>query len=176
MPYRTLSATLTDADVQAIKAAVTTIHSKMPFLISLTPDERRKLFKMGSKSQGFVGDCLIAARNSPEILPARFQVADFAQDVALAESLGDVLSVLRQIVSQVDDTHMAVASQANVQAADVYGFAKSAVKSTPGMKTVVMQLSERFQKTPPARRSEPEAAAPKAVVSGNPLELTAEAA
>lgn len=38
MPYRTLSATLTDADVQAIKAAVTTIHSKMPFLISLTPD------------------------------------------------------------------------------------------------------------------------------------------
>jgi hypothetical protein len=46
-----ISGTLSEADQAAVLAAITTIPEKIPFLLSLTPDQRRELVKMGSKSE-----------------------------------------------------------------------------------------------------------------------------
>ena len=54
MPENRVSAQLSEADRQAVYAAIETIRTKLNFLIDLTPEERRSLPKFGDKSRGFV--------------------------------------------------------------------------------------------------------------------------
>ncbi len=77
MPYQNISATLSDEDKAAIKAAIKTIEEKLSFLVNLSVEERRKLFKMGDKSLGFVQNSLNIAQSNPDILPNSFDFNEF---------------------------------------------------------------------------------------------------
>jgi len=44
MPYQNINATLSTADLQAIKDAFSTILEKLPFLVNLTAEERKATF------------------------------------------------------------------------------------------------------------------------------------
>lgn len=98
MPYQNVSATLSDADIQEIKAALQTIEQKLPFLITLTADERRKLFKMGDKSLAFVSNSLTAAQSNPDILPPSFDLDEFRRDYQLITALTDIFFRLQQLI------------------------------------------------------------------------------
>jgi hypothetical protein len=154
MPYQNISATLTPDDLEAIKAALATIQQKMPFLVTLTSDERRKLVKMGDKSLAFVSNSLTAAQANSDILPASFDLKEFTQDYQLATSLNEILLGLQQLTEQVDDTLMAVSSEAMTSSLTVYDYVKAATKTRPGLKTVADQLGDRF-KSIKARASKP---------------------
>lgn len=52
---------------------------------------------------------------------------------------------MRQITEQVDDTLLAVGSEAMSSSLTVYDYVKTAAKKTPGLKTVAEQLGERFK-------------------------------
>ena len=145
MPYQNVSATLDDADIQEIKTALQTIEQKLPFLITLTADERRKLFKMGDKSLTFVSNSLTAAQSNPDILPASFDLEEFRRDYQLITTLTDIFFRLQQLTEKVDDTLMAVSSEAMSSSLSVYDYVKAAAKKTPGLKTVAEQLGERFK-------------------------------
>lgn len=145
MPYQNISAQLSDTDLQDIKAALATIEAKLPFLIHLTPEERRKLFKMGNKSLAFVSNSLTAAQSNPDILPASFDLAEFLSDYQLAMTLTEVNLRLQQLSEKVDDTLMAVSSEAMNSSLTVYDYVKTAAKKTPGLKAIADQLSERFK-------------------------------
>lgn len=155
MPYQNISAQLSVADLQAIKDAVSTIRAKLPFLVTLTAQERRQLFKMGDKSLGFVQNSLTAARNNPDILPASFNTQEFAKDVALATALTEVDALLSQLASEVDDTLLAVGSEAIGSGTTVYEYVKAAAKTTPGLKSVAAQLGERFRRNPTKTTPQP---------------------
>lgn len=157
MPYQNISATLTDADLQEIKAALQTIQQKLPFLITLTVEERRSLFKMGNKRLSFVKDSLMAAQSNPDILPASFNLEEFVKDYELASSLNEVLLGLQQLTEQVDDTLMAVGSEAINSGLSVYDYVKAAAKKIPGLKTIADQLGERF-KAIKAKSAKPDSA------------------
>jgi hypothetical protein len=146
MPYQNISATVSDADVQAIKEAVATIQTKLPFLISLTPDERKGIFKTGPNSLSFVQNALQAAQNNPDIFPKSFDADEFSSDVDLFTVLTDINTIVAQLASEIDDTRMAVGGEVMSQATDVYNYVKAATKKTPGLKPVADQLGERFQK------------------------------
>jgi peptidyl-tRNA hydrolase len=151
MPYQNISAQVSDADVQAVKAAVATIQQKLPFLVSLTQDERKGLFKAGPNSLSFVENSLQAAKNNPGIFPGAFNAAEFESDVKLFSVLTDLNITVAQLASQVNDTRMAVGSEAMNEATQIYNYVKAAVKTTPGLKPVADQLGERFQKTTVAK-------------------------
>ncbi len=145
MPYQNISAKLTEADLQEIKAALATIEAKLPFLIHLTTEERRKLFKMGNKSLAFVSNSLTAAQSNPDILPASFNLEEFVSDYHLATALTEVHLRLQQLTEKVDDTLVAVSSEAMNSSLTVYDYVKTAAKKTPGLKAVSDQLGERFK-------------------------------
>ncbi|MEH2262625.1 hypothetical protein [Nostoc sp.] len=145
MAYQNITASLSPADVQEIKAAFATIQAKMPFLVTLSAEERRNLFKMGDKRLAFVNNSLIAAQSNKEILPASFDVDEFVRDYQLAATLTEVLIGLRQLTEQVDDTLMAVGSEAMGSSLTVYDYVKTAAKKTPGLKSLAEQLGERFK-------------------------------
>jgi hypothetical protein len=153
MAYQNITATLSEKDTQEIKAALQTIEEKLPFLITLSVEERRKLFKMGDKSLAFVKNSFTAAQSNRDILPASFDLDEFVRDYQLAATLTELLIGLRQLSEQVDDTLMAVSSEAMTSSLTVYDYVKTAAKKTPGLKTLAEQLGERFKaiKTKPAK-------------------------
>ncbi|WP_445630282.1 hypothetical protein [Nostoc sp. DSM 114167] len=145
MAYQNIAATLSPQDIQEIKAALQTVQKKMPFLITLSTEERRKLVKMGDKSLAFVNNSITAAQSNREILPATFDVDELVQDYQLAAALTELLISMQQLTEQVDDTLMAVGSEAMTSSLTVYDYVKTASKKTPGLKTVAEQLGERFK-------------------------------
>nr|VFJ66475.1 MAG: hypothetical protein BECKDK2373B_GA0170837_11706 [Candidatus Kentron sp. DK] len=54
---------------------------KLPFLVNLTPQERKNTFKAGPDSVSFVQNALTAAQDHPDILPASFSANEFKNDV-----------------------------------------------------------------------------------------------
>ncbi len=142
----TLNANVSPADMQAIRDAVALIRSKLPFLIALTPEERRNRFKMGDKSLAFVQDALMAAQNNPTILPASFSTPDFQNDVQLAAQLSEIDILLQQLASEVDDTLLETGSEAMEGGLNLYSYVKVAAKTEPGLRPVDEQLGARFKR------------------------------
>jgi hypothetical protein len=147
MSYQNINATLSAADVQAIKDAFALILSKLPFLVTLTPAERQSVFKTGPDSLSFIQNALTAAQDNPAILPASFNVEEFKNDVVLFAQLTEFATLAASLDSQVDDTRLAVGGEAMQQGSQVYAYVKTAARTTPGFKPVAEQLGQRFRRT-----------------------------
>ncbi|MEP0899153.1 hypothetical protein [Nodosilinea sp. FACHB-13] len=100
---------------------------------------------MGDKSLAFVSNSLTAAQANPDILPASFDAAELARDYQLATVLSELRLNLRQMTEKVDDTLLAVGSEAMTSSLSVYDYVKAAAKRQPGLKAVAAQLGERFK-------------------------------
>jgi hypothetical protein len=146
MSYQNISATVSAEDIAAIKAAITTIQQKLPFLITLTQAERKSLYKTGPNSLSFVQNAQQAAVDNPGILPGSFGTTEFTSDVDLFTALTEINTLTAQLNSSVDDTRMAVGSESMREATQVYNYVKTAAATTPGLKPLADQLGQRFQK------------------------------
>ncbi len=156
MPDNRVNATLSAADQQEILAAINTIKQKLPFLIDLTPEERRALPKMGDKSRAFVSQALAVASQNSDFLPRSFDVAEMRQDVELIAALAPVVTALTQLQELVDDTYTAVGSEAYSAALIVYSYAQQSGQGA-ALDTLLDAMGQRF-----ARKSRGTAAAPGA--------------
>jgi hypothetical protein len=159
MPDNRISATLSQADQQAVLAAIQTIRQKLPFLIDLTPEERRSLPRMGDRSRGFVAQALEIAAQNTDILPRSFDVDEMRKDVDLLAALSPVMTALSQLNELVEDTYMEVGSEAYMSGLLVYQFARSAGKGA-ALDNALDALGQRFARksrsaptgnTPPAK-------------------------
>jgi len=138
-----ISAQLSQADRDAVMAAIATIKAKLPFLIDLSAEERKALPKMGDKSRAFVSKAMEVATQNPDFLPRSFDLAELQKDVQLFEALYPVLMSLTQLHDLVDDTCLAVGSEAYAAALQVYTYAKASGQGT-GLETAVEELGLRF--------------------------------
>lgn len=163
MPYQDINASLSDADRQDIQHAIDTIQQKLPFLITLSLEERKRLYKMGDKRLSFVQNSLNAAQGNRNILPASFDLEGFTSDYRLATDLADLLMRLNQLTEQVDDTLLAVGSEAMSSSLTVYDYVKTAAKKTPGLKAIAEQLGTLFKAI---KNKSAKAAADQPAVSG----------
>lgn len=107
-----ISATLAQTDRDAVLQAIATIKEKLSFLVDLSADDRQTLPKMGDKSRAFVSKALEVAAQNPEFLPRSFDLEEMRKDVQLFEALYPVLLSLTQLQELVDDTSLAVGSEA----------------------------------------------------------------
>lgn len=153
MPYQNIDATLSAADLQAVKDAFAEVLEKLPFLINLTADERKSTVKTGPDSLSFVTNALAAAQANPTILPVSFITQAFKNDVDLFAVLTELSTLATSVASQIDDTRLAVGGEAMQAATQVYSYVKTAAKSTPGLKPVAAQLGERFQRAGKQKKS-----------------------
>jgi len=155
MPYQNINAILSPEDIKTIKAAIDTIGQKLPFLVNLTPKERKSLFKAGPDSVSFLQNALNAAQDHPGILPTNFSIPEFKNDVDLFTVMTDIGTVIASLASEVDDTRIAVGGEAMQEASQVYTYVKAAAKTTPGLKPVAEQLGERFRQAKKKKQPEP---------------------
>lgn len=153
MAYQNISASLSAADLQAVKDAFATVLEKLPFLINLTAEERKTTVKTGPDSLSFVTNALTAALANPAIFPVSFSTPEFKKDVDLFVLLTELGTLAASVASQIDDTRMAVGGEAMQQAIQAYSYIKTAAKATPGLKPVAEQLGERFQRAGKQRKA-----------------------
>ncbi len=154
-----VSGTMTPEDQQAVLAAIETIKQKLPFLIDLSPEERRSLPRMGKKSRGFVEQASdFAARNSG-ILPRAFDLDEYQRDVALIRAMSPIVIALNQLNEFADDTMVALGSDAYLASLMVYRCAKQAGLGD-ALDAQLDELGKRF-----ARKSAPFVEEPAAAVA-----------
>lgn len=151
MPYQNIDVTLTPAQVQAIKDGFAAVETLMPWLIGLSDVERQTLFKTGAARLSFVQDARTGAVDNPAILPASFDAAGFGKDVDLFATLTDLSMVAKGLTRKIDDTRLAVGSEAAKQASQVRGYVDNAAKTTPGLQPLSAKLAESFKRQGPAK-------------------------
>jgi hypothetical protein len=143
MSENRVSATISEADQQAVLAAIETIRQKLPFLIDLSPEQRRSLPKMGDKSRAFVGKALAVAQHNSNFLPRSFSVEEMERDVKLTESLQPILVSLTRLFEQLDDTFMEVGSEAYAAALVVYQYGRNS-SDGESLETLLDDMGQRF--------------------------------
>jgi hypothetical protein len=143
MPDNRISASLSQADRQAVLDAVNTIRTKLPFLVDLSPEERKSLPRMGDTGRGFVAQALEIAEQNPDILPRSFDVAEMRKDVELLNALLPVVTAFAQLKELLDDTYTAVGSEAYAAALLVYQFVRAAGKGS-ALDGALDALGQRF--------------------------------
>lgn len=149
-----VSADFSEADYGSAMDAIATLKSLMPFLVKLSAKDRSALPKLGDKSRAFVEKALDVAIQTPDFLPRGFDVDEMQRDVALFEELSEIQLALAQLLELVDDTVMAVGSDAYDAALSVYGHAKMNQKAY-ALDKVVSELGQRFVRRNRAKKETP---------------------
>ncbi|MDQ2793937.1 MAG: hypothetical protein M3Y12_08015 [Bacteroidota bacterium] len=132
---------LTDVQqhLDAIKAALA------PYLLSLTPDERKTMLRMADKTVAFVTKTADYATNTPTFVPAFVDLDELRQDVAGVNALTPLRQQLEQLALDTDSTVMVAGSEAYTNALIVYGNIKFMAKNKqPGAQAAYDELSQRF--------------------------------
>lgn len=138
-----ISASLSQPDREAVMTAIATIREKLPFLLDLTTEERRSLPKLGDKSRAFVSKALEVATQNQDFLPRSFDLDEMREDVLLFEAMYPILLALMQLQELIDDTYVAVGSEAYAASLLVYNYAKASGKGA-GLDAVVDEMGRRF--------------------------------
>ena len=140
-----VSASLTDADITAIQAAITTIRSKLPFLVSVSNQERLEMPKLGDKTMGFEEKCAAYMASNPEFLPGYVQIAEVTKDRALLARFMQFWTHLTTLCEEVSDTKLVIGSEIYMADLGYYGNARQGAKrGLPGADTIFNDLRARF--------------------------------
>lgn len=144
-----VSASITAADKTAILAAIDVIKTKLPFLIALTPEERRGGFKLGDKTIPFLEKVTEYATSHPAFVPGFVSAAEMNKDFQIAKDMKDFLQLLRPLVQGMDDTQMEAGIEALWPAMSYYDSVKSAAaRDVPGARAIYDDLRKRFPGAP----------------------------
>ncbi|MBD1997691.1 hypothetical protein H6G00_13815 [Leptolyngbya sp. FACHB-541] len=145
MPSQPLSANLSTADQAAIEAALETIREKLPFLVTMTTEERRKMAKLGDKTRAFVQKSVEFAARHPDYLPRRFDFDAMQEDVDLFMALYPIWVALNDLQELVHNTYMLAGSEAYAAAREVYSSAKATGKGE--IDSSLNEMGRRFRKS-----------------------------
>ena len=164
--------TVSPIDQQGVMTAIDTIRQKVPFLLNLTPGERKGLAKLGDKSRAFVLKAVDVATQNPDALPGSHSVQDVQKIADVFRSMTAIRLALQQLYKQIDDTTTKVGSEAYAVARTIYAGTKSPVAG-PHLATAANNLGRRFGRKPKAVEpspatsiATPPAPAPSAAASG----------
>lgn len=139
-----ISAEVEDATIATSIQNIKDVKANFPFLINLSADERKRFRKMGPKSVDYVNDNLSGANQFPNSLPIDFPVREFAKDVTLINKLYPLLVASQALTEGLNDTILALGSDAMKGGDEVYGFLKLAAKTDANAKALVEQIGRRF--------------------------------
>ena len=156
MSLNLISLDITAEQQAAALAALTQLEAALPGLLSLEPDERRKLLWMGDKSEVFCRQTIRVLGDNPQIVPPSLDLAGAQADLQTLDRLRPVLERLSRLHSQLDDTTSALGSDIMDVALDGYGQLKLS-GAAHGLDDLRREIGGRFAR--PSRKPALSAAA-----------------
>lgn len=101
--YPFASVSLSDGDLTAIITKVNELKGLLPLMPDLTPTERRRMSKLGSKSRGFADLAIETAKADPGVLPQSISLETLVAQDALLRDLSLVQTHVTDVKSKLDD-------------------------------------------------------------------------
>ena len=140
-----LNITATPVQIAAVKTALQTIQSNLPFLIGLTVDERIALPAIDVNNKAFTEDAINAGINNATLVPSYVSVPNMQNDMTLFTQLDEITALVRQLLEKLEDTQLLAGSEAYVSALTLYKlFGSAADAGVAGADAIVAQLKLRF--------------------------------
>ncbi len=114
--------------LDSLDFAITQMESSLTGLVSLTPEQRRGLMKMGEKSEAFCRAALNVAQQHSGVLARDFDIAAFQRDQQTLDALRPRILRIAHLYQRLMDTEMALGSDQMVASLEVYGALRVAGK------------------------------------------------
>jgi len=118
-----------------------------PYLIALTPEERRTIPKMSDKTMPFVEKTIEYCETAPQFAPPYMDIKAMDGDMKVTQQLTPLLRTAIALNDGLDDTVMEAGGESYVNALSYYNSVKQAAKmNVPGAKSIYDDLSKRFER------------------------------
>ena len=140
-----ITGVFTDAVKVDVIAKINEAKALMPFLITLTEEERKRHKGIGNKNLSYVQKCLEGAIAFPDELKKNFDTAEFKKDVEMFNSLIGAYIACAALLEMIDDSMKAAGIDAMGSSSEVYASLKTSAKSNANVKAIVAEIAERFK-------------------------------
>ena len=140
-----IDVTLTTEQSAGITAAVTGLTTAMPFLLGYSPEERRRLQRLGPRRESFARLAVETAAQNPDLIPASVGLPELERDLVLHETMTSVRTQLQQILQQVEDTQQAAGWDLYNGSLEIYRALKSHGRNR-ALGDTLLQLKTRLRK------------------------------
>jgi hypothetical protein len=143
-----ISLSLTTDDYAEIDNHLSQIEQKLTGLIELPLATRRKLMKMGDKSEAFCRGTLGLLEENPDVVPPGLNVPDALQDLSHLDAIRSRTRRVRRLLGRLEDSETALGS--DVMAASLAGYAMLKVMGKgSGLEALRGDVSRRFSRSRP---------------------------
>ena len=142
---------LTAADENIINKALDDIQNAIiSKTVNLTPDERQKYGSINEQNKLLVNKIDDVHSSHPQFDSSKVNWAEFASDFAIRSTLEKIISRLKSIAEQLDDTKILHDNDNYQQALSQYGYISYlADQNEPGITTIKEELAQFFNRSNP---------------------------
>ena len=105
------------------------------------------MFKVGNGYTPFVEKAYNVVNSHPDILPGVFDIHEFKKDYQLSKDLTTIVDQINQLSASLNDTLMAVSSDAITGALEIYSAVKQNSDRVPGLQVAATEMAEFFKRT-----------------------------
>ena len=140
-----ISATLAPEQRANILKCLTEAQEGLGFLINISTDDKRRLVKMGTRSVGYVDDCIAAFEEFKGLLPADLDLPELKRDRILYEDLMTLSVKVRSLNESLNDSIMALSSDMMMACNDGYATLQRSGKRENAVKMAVERISRRYK-------------------------------
>ena len=143
---------LSDAQLAAVDNALFDLETQLNGLIAMNAIQRRKLTRMGDKSEAFCRQTLSVLAQNPQVVPPSLNLAGAQADLETLDELRPRLHRLQRLAERAADTETALGSDIMRCALDGYALLKVSGRNQ-GLEGLLKDLGGRFAKS--SRATEP---------------------
>jgi hypothetical protein len=136
---------LTEAQVANVDTALAMLENELSGLIALSAPDKRRMRRMGTKSESFSRQALQVVSQNPQMIPANIGVGDAIADLKLLDQLRPRMTRLARLYERANDTDAALGNDIMTVAVQAYGLLKLTGRSE-GMDTLRRDLSGMLRK------------------------------
>jgi len=142
-----ISAELSPEKAQDLIARLRAIQAELPFLISLTKEERKRLAKPSDEAFTASASVVQIAQSFPDHFPPSIlDAAELHRDHELAQQLADVHDAARALARGLEDTLLAARSDTYRVALQGYAIIKTIENKLPGVAALIQGLRQTLDR------------------------------
>ncbi len=146
MSQNLVSLELSNEQLAQAEQAVTALEQALAGLVSLSIGERRRLTKMGQKSEVFCRQTLRVLAQNPQIVPPGLALAEAQADLLALDQLAPLLDRVQRLAERGRDTEMALGADVMDAALEGYALLRVSGKQQ-GLDGLRKELSSRWARS-----------------------------
>jgi hypothetical protein len=144
LPNR-LDVTITSQQVTDVNTHLQAILTALPFLITLTPEQRKEEQGINVANKIFVEDAIANGKTVAPSFPPWLKVADIEKDLQVFTILDGLIPTFEGILQQMKDTRQVAGYEANQGSLSLYRILENMAKlGIPGAQAAFNNVKARF--------------------------------